>query len=113
MHIFLDNFHQGREYSSQISSHQAQLRRDGKFTDQKSLFISYLQTDYLNIDIISGCGKKSERTNIVQKKCTVFGGAKHFVEKIPKTVHFFWTIFVLSLTKVESILLKYLATKHS
>ena len=28
MHIFLDNFHQGGKYSSQIASHQAELRRE-------------------------------------------------------------------------------------
>ena len=42
MHIFLDNFLPGAKYSAQISSHQAKLRREGKFTDQKYLSISYL-----------------------------------------------------------------------
>ena len=27
MHIFLDNFHQGGKYTSQISIHQSELRR--------------------------------------------------------------------------------------
>ena len=35
MHTFLDNFHQGGKYSAQIASHQAELRRGGKYTDQK------------------------------------------------------------------------------
>ena len=35
MHTFLDNFHQGGKYSAQIASHQAELRREEKFTDQK------------------------------------------------------------------------------
>ena len=39
MHKFLDNFHQGGKYSAQIASHQAELRREEKFTDQKSLNI--------------------------------------------------------------------------
>ena len=65
MHIFLDNFNQGGKYSSQIDIHQAELRREENFTDQKSLSISSLQTDYLNLDISSGCGKNSERENIV------------------------------------------------
>ena len=30
MHTFLDNFHQGRKYSDQIASHQAELRIEGK-----------------------------------------------------------------------------------
>ena len=45
MHTFLDNFHQGRKYSSQIVRHQAELRREEKSTDQKSLNISSLKTD--------------------------------------------------------------------
>ena len=43
MHTFLDNFHQGGKYSARIASHQAELRREEKFTDQKSLNISSLQ----------------------------------------------------------------------
>ena len=35
MHTFLDNFHQGGKYSSQIDIHQAELRREENFTDQK------------------------------------------------------------------------------
>ena len=30
MHTFLDKFHQGGKYSSQIASHQAELRREEK-----------------------------------------------------------------------------------
>ena len=45
MHTFLDNFQQGGKYSAQIASHQAELRREEKFTKQKSLNISSLQTD--------------------------------------------------------------------
>ena len=50
MHTFLDNFHQGGKYSAQLASHQAELRREEKYPDQKSLNISSLQTDYLNLD---------------------------------------------------------------
>ena len=42
MHTFLDNFHQGGKYSAQIASHQAELRREETFTDQKSWNISSL-----------------------------------------------------------------------
>ena len=35
MHTFIHNFHQGGKHSSQIASHQAQLRREEKCTDQK------------------------------------------------------------------------------
>ena len=34
MHIFMDNFHQGGKYSAQIGSHQTELRREEKITDQ-------------------------------------------------------------------------------
>ena len=81
MHILLDNFHQGGKYSAQIDSHQAELRIEGKFTDQTSLSVSSLQTDHLNLDNSSGSGKNSERANIVQTKCTFCGGANHFAER--------------------------------
>ena len=61
MHILLDIFHQGGKYYAQIAIQLAKLRREGKCTDQKSLSISSLQTDYLNIDSSSGCDKNSER----------------------------------------------------
>ena len=67
MHTFLDNFHQGGKYSAQIASHQSELRREEKFTDQKCLNISSLQTDYLNIDrISSNHSRHSERAHSVQ-----------------------------------------------
>ena len=86
MHTFLDNFRQGGKYSAQIDSHQAELRREGNFTDQKSLSISPLKTGYLNLDRISGCGRNSEVENLVQKKCTFCGGANHSAEKCFKRI---------------------------
>ena len=86
MHTFLDNFHQGGKYSTQIASHQSELRREEKFTDQKSFNISSLQTDYLNIDSSSGFGSNSERTHAVQTKCTFFGGVNHSAEKCFKGI---------------------------
>ena len=86
MHTFLDNFHQGGKYSAQIDSHQAELRREDKFTDQKSLSISSLHTDYLNLDSSSGFGRNSERANIVQTKCIFCGGINHSVEKCFKRI---------------------------
>ena len=83
MHTFLDNFHQGGKYSAQIASHQAELRRAEKFTDQNSLNIISLHTDYLNIDISSsGSGRHSERAHSVQKKCTFCGGNNNSAEKM-------------------------------
>ena len=67
LHIFLDNFRQGGKYTVQISSHQAELRREEKFTDQKYLSVTYLQTDYLNLDRLSDSGRNNKRENIVQK----------------------------------------------
>ena len=77
MHIFLDNFEQGGKYSAQIDSHQAELRRGEKFTDQKSLNISSLQNYYLNLDSSSGFGRDSERAHAVQTECTFCGGVNH------------------------------------
>ena len=70
MHIFLNNFHQDGKYSAQVASHQAELRREEKCTDQKPFNISSLQTAYLNFDSRSGFRRKNKRANTVQKKCT-------------------------------------------
>ena len=85
MHIFLDNFNQGGKYFAQIAIHQTELRREETFTDKKSLFISSLQNDYLNLDISSGCGKNSERENLFQTKCTFCGGANHSTDFFSKS----------------------------
>ena len=77
MRTFLDNFHQGGKYSTQIASHQAELRREEKFTNQKSLNISSLHTDYLNLGSSSGFDRNSERAHDVQTKCTSCGGTNH------------------------------------
>ena len=82
MHTFLDNFHQSGKYSAQLASHQAELRREGKYPDQKFLNISSLQTDYLNLDnSVSGSSRYNERAYSVQTKCTFFGINNHSVEK--------------------------------
>ena len=82
MNIFLDNFNQGEKYSAQIASHQEELRREVKFTDQKYLSILSLQDDFLNIDRCSGCGENSDRANIVQTKCNFCGGANYSAENV-------------------------------
>ena len=86
MHKFLDNCHQGGKYSAQIASHQAELRREEKLTDQKSLNISSLQTDYLNLDSSSGSSRNSERAHAIQTKCTFCGGNNHSAEKCFKRI---------------------------
>ena len=86
MYIFFDNFNQGGKYFTQIASQQAKLIREEKFTDQKSLSISSLQTDYLNLDSDSGSGKNGERENLDQKICTFCGGANHSAEKCFKRI---------------------------
>ena len=68
MKTVMENFHQGGKYSAQIASHQAELRREGKFNGKKYLSISSLQTDYLNLDGSSGCGRNSEIANTVHTK---------------------------------------------
>ena len=87
MHIFLDNFHQGGKYSAQIASHQAELKREENFTDQKSLNISSLQTDCINLgSSISGSNRHNERAHSVQEKCTFCGGNNHSAEKCFKRI---------------------------
>ena len=86
MHTFLDNFHQGGEYSAQIASHQSELIREERFTDQKSLNISSLQTDYLNLYSSSGSIRHNERAHAVQTKCTFCGGKNHSAEKCFKRI---------------------------
>ena len=86
MHTFLDKFEEGGKYSAQISSHQADLRREETFLDQKSLNISSLQTDYLNLDSSSGFDRDSERANDVQKEITFCGGNNHSAEQCFKRI---------------------------
>ena len=87
MQTFLDNLHQGGKYSAQIESHQAELRREEKFTDQKSLNISSLQTDYLNLDSSSsGSSRYSDIAHYVQAKCTSCGGNNNYAEKCFKRI---------------------------
>ena len=52
----------------------------------KSLFISSLQTDYLNLDRSSGCVRNSKISNTVQTKCTFCGGVNHSAEKCFKII---------------------------
>ena len=59
MHIFLDNFHLSGKYTAHITRHQADLRKEEKFTDQKYSSITFPQTDYLNLDSISGSGRNN------------------------------------------------------
>ena len=83
MHTFLDNFHQSGKYSAQLASHQAELRREEKFPDQKCLNISFLQTDYLNLDSSSsGSSRHNERAHSVQTKCTFCELNNHSVEHV-------------------------------
>ena len=81
MHTFMDNFQQAAKYSAQIASCQAELRREEKCTDKKSLNISSLQTYYLNLDSSSGFVRNSEIAHSVQTKCTFCGGTNHSAEK--------------------------------
>ena len=70
----LDNFRQGGNYTAQIASHQAELRREVNFTGQNSLFIASLQTNYLNLDSSSNYGMNNEILNIVHTRCAFCGG---------------------------------------
>ena len=62
----MDNLEEGGKYSAQIASHQAELRREEKFTDQKSFNISSLQTNYINLHSCLGFGRDCERAHAIQ-----------------------------------------------
>ena len=82
MHPFLDNFHQSGKHSAQIAIHQVELRREEKFTDQKSLNTSFLQTYYINLDIsTSDSSRHSKIAHYVHTKCTFCVGNNHSAEK--------------------------------
>ena len=87
VHTFLNNFHQSGKYSAQLASHQAELRREGNYPDQKCLNISSLQTEYLNIDnSLSWYSRNNEMANSVQEKCTYCGLNNHSVGKCFKNI---------------------------
>ena len=86
MHFFLDKFHQDGEQNTRIASHQVELRREENFTEQQYLSISSLKTNYLNLDRSSGYSRNNERSNIVQTKCTFYGGTDNFTEKCFKKI---------------------------
>ena len=82
MHTFQDNFQQSGKYSAQLASHQAELRREEKYPDQKCLNISSLQKEYLYLDrSLSGSSKHTEKENSAKAKCTYCGLSNHSVEK--------------------------------
>ena len=62
------------------------VRIEEKITDQKYLSISSLQTDYLNLDSISGFGINSEISNTVQKKCPFCGGVNQSADRKRKKI---------------------------
>ena len=63
------------------------MRREEKFTDQKSLNISSLHTDYLNLDSSSsGSSRHSERAHYVQSKCSFCERNNNSAEKCFKNI---------------------------
>ena len=63
------------------------MRREESFTDQKSLNISSLHTNYLNLDSSSsGSSRHNDRAHYVHKKCTVCGLNNHSAEKCFKSI---------------------------
>ena len=62
------------------------MSREYFFTDQKYLLIKSLQTDYLNLEGISGSGRNNAGSNLVQKKWTFCGGTNHSAEKCFKRI---------------------------
>ena len=87
MHTFLDNFQKSGKYSAQLANHQAELRREEMYPDQKCLNISSLQTEYLNLDSSQSYqGKHNEKENSAKAKCTYCGLTNHSVEKCFKKI---------------------------
>ena len=86
MHTFLDNFEQGGKYLAQIAIHKAEFRREEKFTNQKSLNVSSLKTDYLKLYSRSGFDRDSVRARDVQMECTFCGGTNHSTEQCFKRI---------------------------
>ena len=62
------------------------MRREETFTDQKSLNISSLKTDYLNLDRSSIFGRDSEKAHDVQTECTFCGGVNRSAEQCFKNI---------------------------
>ena len=110
MHTFLDNFQQSGKYSSQLASHQTELRREEKYPDQKCLNISSLQTEYLNLDSsLSGSSKHNEKANSSKAKCTHCGLSNHSVEKCFKNIRKEkrkLVLLVLRQTKIQTVQLR-------
>ena len=87
MHTFLDNFHQSGKYSAQLASHNAELRREEMYPDQRCLNISSLQTEYLNLDNSNlGSSKHNEKANSAKTKCTYCELSNHSVETCFKKI---------------------------
>ena len=107
MHTFLDNFHQSGEYSAQLASHQAELRREEKYPDQKCLNISSLQTDYLNLDnSLSGYSRHNKKANSAKTKLIYCGLNNHSVEnssKISERKKKKLVLLVLHLTNIRIV----------
>ena len=84
MHKLMEIFHQGQVYPAQIAIRQADINRKETFTDQNTLSILSLQTDYLNLESRSGCDRNIEIANTVQKKYTFCEGVNQSAEKKSK-----------------------------
>ena len=73
IYISLDNLQKGGKWSDQIVIHQAELRREEIFVDQKLLSISDLQIDYFNL---YNWVRNNKRENFAQSRCSHCGGSQ-------------------------------------
>ena len=64
------------------SKPSGRVKKRGNFSDQEYLYITYLQTDCLNIDGRSGSSRNNQGENIFQTKCTFCGGTNHSAQTI-------------------------------
>ena len=70
MHTFLENFQQVGRYSAHIKRRQSEFRRKEKCVDQKSLSISALKNDFLNLE---NSVRNTERASFDQPMCSHCG----------------------------------------
>ena len=69
---------------SSDSKPSGRIEKRRKNYRSKSLNISSLQTDYLNLYSSSGFDRDSERAHDVQTECTFFGDVNHSAENVSK-----------------------------
>ena len=107
MHTFLNNFQQSGKYSVQLGSHQAELRREELYPDQKCLNISSIKAESLIMETVSQVLVNTmKKENSAKTKCTYCGLSNHFLENVSKRSERKkgkLVLLVLCLTKIQIV----------